>query len=122
MGGIGRQRQVEPVRAGVGGRHRGSSSPVQCIKGSPQAVSSQASMRVPDEHPLARTFALLDPDLAPAAAAQLAGATRRTEIEGLVELLLNPEASATACSVALASVEHDCSPLVSDAVVRALTN
>jgi aryl-alcohol dehydrogenase-like predicted oxidoreductase/HEAT repeat protein len=79
-------------------------------------------MRVPDNHPLARTHALLDPDLAPAAAAALRGTTGRAEVEGLVELLLNPQASATACSAALRSLEHDTGPLVSDAVIRALSN
>ncbi|MFO0825263.1 MAG: HEAT repeat domain-containing protein [Gemmataceae bacterium] len=78
--------------------------------------------RVPSDHPLARTFALLDPDLAPGAAASLQGTTNLTEIVGLVELLVNPQATAAGCSAALRSLEHDTSELVSDAVVRALAN
>ncbi len=79
-------------------------------------------MRVPDDHPLARTFALLDPDLAPGAAVALRGTTETAGVEGLVELLLNPEATATACFAAIRSLEQDIGPLVSDTVVRALGN
>jgi hypothetical protein len=79
-------------------------------------------MRIPDSHPLCRTYTLLDPELAPAAAAAMRGTTEPAEIEGLVELLLNSQASATACSTALRSLEHDASPLVADTVVRTLAN
>ena len=79
-------------------------------------------MRVPNDHPLARTFALLDADLAASAAAALRGTTHLAEIEGLVELLLNPEATAAGCSAALRSLAHDTGPLASDAIVRALDN
>lgn len=79
-------------------------------------------MRIPESHPLSRTYALLDPELAPAAAAAMRGTTEPAEVEGLVELLLNPQASATASSIALRSLEHDASPLVADTVVRALEN
>ncbi|MCE9568284.1 MAG: HEAT repeat domain-containing protein [Planctomycetes bacterium] len=78
--------------------------------------------QVPSDHPLARTFALLDPDFAPAAAATLQGTTDPVAIDGLVELLLDQRATAAACSTALRSLEHDTGPLVSDAVVRALDN
>jgi HEAT repeat protein len=77
---------------------------------------------VPPDHPLARAWALLTPDLAPAAAAQLRGTTEPAEVEGLVELLLDPRASAAGCAAALRSLDHDTGPLVSDAVVRALAN
>jgi aryl-alcohol dehydrogenase-like predicted oxidoreductase len=92
------------------------------LKGSQLLVSSQAPKRVPDDHPLARTFALLDPDLAPAAACTLRGTTERAELEGLVEVLLNPQASATASAAALRSLEHDTGMLVSDTIIRALNN
>ncbi|VTU00073.1 aldo keto reductase : Uncharacterized protein OS=Enhygromyxa salina GN=DB30_4869 PE=4 SV=1: Aldo_ket_red [Gemmataceae bacterium] len=85
-------------------------------------MAPQAPKRVPPDHPLARAWALLTPDLAPAAAAQLRGTTEPAEIEGLVELLLDPRASAAACAAALRSLDHDAGPLVSDAVVRALAN
>ncbi len=85
-------------------------------------MSSQAPKRVPGDHPLARTYALLDPDLAPFAASALCGTVEIAEIEALVELLLNPQMSASACSAALRSLEHDCSPFVSDVVVKALGN
>jgi hypothetical protein len=71
---------------------------------------------------LCRTHALLDPDLAPAAAAAMRGTVELAELEGLVELLLNLQSSATACSVALRGLEHDARPIVADAVVRALEN
>jgi hypothetical protein len=79
-------------------------------------------MRVPDDHPLARTFALLDPDIAPRAAAGMRGTTNLAEIEALVEVLLNRDAPATACAAALRSLAHDAGPLVSDTVVRTLGN
>lgn len=79
-------------------------------------------MRIPESHPLSRTFALLDPDLAAAAAAAIRGTAELAEIEGLVELLLDPRSPATACSAALRSLEHDARPMVADAVVRALAN
>ncbi|MDB5312465.1 MAG: repeat protein [Gemmataceae bacterium] len=75
-------------------------------------------MQIPDHHPLARTLALLDPDTAPAAAAGMRGTAAAAEIEGLVELLLNPEATATAAAAALRSLEHDSRPVVTDAVIR----
>ena len=65
---------------------------------------------------------MLDPDLAAGAAASLRGTTSPAEIDGLVELLLHPQATAAACAAALRSLEHDTGPLVSDAVVRALAN
>lgn len=77
-------------------------------------------MRVPDDHPLARTYALRDPEFAAATAEQLRGTTERAEVEGLVELALNPETGATAALAALRSLEHDTSALVADTVVRTL--
>lgn len=79
-------------------------------------------MRVPNDHPLARTYALLDAQSAAATAEFLRGTIERAEVEGLVELVLNPETSATAALAALRSLEHDTSPLVSDTVVRALAS
>jgi HEAT repeat protein len=79
-------------------------------------------MPIPSDHPLARTLALRDPELAACAAAAFRGTTELAEVEGLVELLLNREASATACSAALRSLEHDTSALVSDAIVLSLAN
>src|SRR5262245_36820306 len=77
-------------------------------------------MRVPNDHLLARTYALLDAEFAAPAAELLRGATDRAEIEALVELVLKPETGATAALAALRSLEHDTSPLVSDTIVRAL--
>ncbi|HEY1188506.1 MAG TPA: HEAT repeat domain-containing protein [Gemmata sp.] len=77
-------------------------------------------MRVPNEHPLTRTYALLDPGLAAAVAESFRGTTDVAEVEGLVELVLNRETSATAAGAALRGLEHDTSPLVCDTVVRAL--
>jgi hypothetical protein len=77
-------------------------------------------MRVPDDHLLARTCALLDADFAAAAAERFGGTAERAEVEALVELVLKPETGATAASAALRALEHDGSPLVSDTVVRAL--
>jgi hypothetical protein len=77
-------------------------------------------MRVPNDHPLARTYALLDPEFAAPTAELLRGTTERAEVEALVELILNPETSATAALAALRSLEHDGSALVNDTVVRAL--
>lgn len=79
-------------------------------------------MPIPSDHPLARTLALRDPELAARAAAAFRGTTEVAEIEGLVELLLNRDSSATACSAALRSLEHDTSALVSGAVVASLMN
>jgi HEAT repeat protein len=76
-------------------------------------------MRVPADHPLARTYALLDPEFA-AAAEQFRGTAARAEIEALAELVLRPETGATAALAALRALEHDTSPLVADTVVRAL--
>lgn len=77
-------------------------------------------MRVPNEHPLARTYALLDAGTAASAAESFRGTTEPAEREALVELLLNRGAGATAATAALRGLEHDTSALVSDAVVRAL--
>jgi HEAT repeat protein len=77
-------------------------------------------MPIPSSHPLARTSALSDPDVAATAAEAFRGTSDLAEIEGLVELLLNPASSATACSAALGSLEHDSRPIVCDGVVRAL--
>ena len=77
-------------------------------------------MRVPNDHPLARTHALLDADRAPAVAESLRGATDLSAVEGLVELALNRDASATAATAALRSLGGDSSPLVSDTIIRAL--
>ena len=77
-------------------------------------------MRVPNDHPLARTYALLDAEFAAATAELLRGASEIAEVEALVELVLNPETSATAAIAALRALEHDTSPLVSDTVIRAL--
>ncbi len=85
-------------------------------------MSSQAPKRVPPDHLLARTFALRDPDLAAVAAATLRCTTEPTGIDGLIELLLDPQATAAACSTSLRSLEHDSSPLVSEAVIQALNN
>src|SRR5262245_58288735 len=79
-------------------------------------------MRVPNDHPLARTYALLDAEFAAATAELLRGTTEPAEIEALVELVLNPETSATAALSALRSLEHDSSALVNDTVVRALAS
>ncbi|VTR94421.1 aldo keto reductase : Uncharacterized protein OS=Hyalangium minutum GN=DB31_9014 PE=4 SV=1: HEAT_2: Aldo_ket_red [Gemmata massiliana] len=79
-------------------------------------------MRVPNDHPLARTYTLLDPDLNTAAAESFRGTTEVTEREGLVELLLNRETSATAASAAVRSLEADDSPIARDAIVRALNS
>ena len=79
-------------------------------------------MRVPNNHPLARTYALLDPEFAASTAEILRGTTERAEIEALVELVLNPEAGATAAIAALRSLEHDTSPLVNDTVVHNATS
>lgn len=79
-------------------------------------------MRVPNDHPLARTYALLDPDAAAPAAEALRGSTELAEVEGLIELLLNLDTSATAASAALRSLAHDSSALVGDAVARALNS
>ena len=79
-------------------------------------------MRVPNNHPLARTYALLDAEFAAATAELLRGTTEPVEIEGLAELVLNRDTGATAALAALRSLEHDASPLVSDTVVRALNS
>src|SRR5688572_6230500 len=79
-------------------------------------------MRVPDDHPLARTYALLDSEFAATTAELLRGTTERAELESLVELVLNPETSATAALAALRSLEHDSSALVNDTAVRALAS
>ena len=55
-----------------------------------------------------------------ATAELLRGTTERAELEGLTELVLNPEMGATPVLAALRAVEHDASPLVGDTVVRAL--
>jgi HEAT repeat protein len=75
-------------------------------------------MRVPNDHPLARTYALQDAEFAASTAELLRGTTERAEVEALVELVLNPEAGATA----LRSLEHDSFALVNDTVVRALNS
>jgi hypothetical protein len=77
-------------------------------------------MRVPNDHPLARTLALRDPERAASAAAHLADTTEPAVLEALCELVLNPDAPAKAVSAALFSLRHDVSPLTSDTVVRAL--
>ncbi len=79
-------------------------------------------MRVPHDHPLARTYALLDAEFAAPTAELLRGTTERAEVEALVERVLNPETSATAALAALRSLEHDSSELVADTVVRALAS
>jgi HEAT repeat protein len=77
-------------------------------------------MRVPNDHPLARTYALRDADFAAPVAEQLRGTTERAEVEGLIELVLNPDTSATAALASLRGLEHNESQLVNDTVVRAL--
>ncbi len=77
-------------------------------------------MRVPNEHSLARTYALRDPNFANLLAEQLAGTTELAELEGLVELVLNTETSATTAATGLRSLAHDTSPLVADAMIRAV--
>ena len=79
-------------------------------------------MRVPNDHPLARTYALLDAECAAATAESLRGTTEPAEVEALVELVLNREAGATAANAALHALVPDASPLVSDTVVRALNS
>ncbi|MCI0703278.1 MAG: HEAT repeat domain-containing protein, partial [Planctomycetia bacterium] len=79
-------------------------------------------MRIPNDHPLARTYALLDADLAASTAELFRGTNDPVELTGLVELLLDRETSATAATTALRSLEHDSSPLVNDAVVRSLAS
>src|SRR5690349_3707337 len=79
-------------------------------------------MRVPDNHPLARTYALRDADFATATAEQLRGATERAAVEGLVELILNPETGATPALAALRSLEGNTSSLANDTVVRSLSS
>jgi HEAT repeat protein len=79
-------------------------------------------MRVPNDHPLTRTYALLDAEFAASTAELLRGTTERAEIEALVELVPNPEAGATAAIAALRSLERDTSPLVNDTVVHALSS
>lgn len=79
-------------------------------------------MRVPNDHPLARTYALLDPDAAAHVAEALRGTTDPAEREGLIELLLNPDTSATAATAALRGLAHDSSALVQDTAVRALNS
>ena len=79
-------------------------------------------MRVPNDHPLARTYVLLDPDLNTGAAESFRGTVEVAEREGLVELLLNRETSATAASAAIRSLEHDESPLTRNALARALSS
>ncbi|MDY3554560.1 HEAT repeat domain-containing protein [Gemmata sp. JC717] len=76
-------------------------------------------MRVPNDHPLARSYALLDPNTAASVALAFRGTVERAEIEGLVELVLNREARATDAAAALRSLEHDTSELVADTIVRA---
>jgi hypothetical protein len=76
-------------------------------------------MRVPNDHPLARTLALRDPERAASAAAHLADTTEPAVLEALCELVLNPDAPAKAVSAALFSLRHDVSPLTSDTVVSA---
>jgi len=79
-------------------------------------------MRVPSDHPLARTYALLDKEYAASLAELLGGTTVQAEVEGLVELILNSEAGATAVLAALRSLEHDSSPLVNDTVMRVVNS
>ena len=77
-------------------------------------------MPVPNNHSLARTYSLTDPDLAVLTTELLHGTTDPAEVEALIERVLDPETSATAALAALRALEHDTSPLVSDTVVRAL--
>ncbi len=77
-------------------------------------------MRVPNDHQLARTYALLDPDLALAVAESFRGLSEPAIVEGLVELVLDRETGATAASAAIRTIEHDTSPLVCDTIVRSL--
>lgn len=77
-------------------------------------------MRVPNDHPLARTLALRDSERAAGAVAHFAENTEPAALEALCELVLNPDAPAKAVSAALFSLRHDVSALTSDTVVRAL--
>ncbi len=79
-------------------------------------------MRVPNDHPLARTYALLDAECAAATAELLRGTIEPAEVEALVGLVLNRDAGATAANAALHALVPDASPLVSDTVVRALNS
>jgi HEAT repeat protein len=79
-------------------------------------------MRVPNDHPLVRTYALLDAEFASATAELFRGTAERAELEGLTELVLNAEMGATPVLAALRAIEHDASPLVGDTVVRALNS
>ena len=76
-------------------------------------------MRIPNDHPLQVTHALLRPDTAIAAAESLRGRLGTAEVEGLIELIARPE-SARAAVVAIAVLEECDRPTVLDALAAAL--
>lgn len=79
---------------------------------------ARKTVRVPSQHVLAVTRALLDPDTAVPAAEALAGSADRPVVEGLVVLLLTATAARSA-TAALAALHGADGPLVRDALVRA---
>src|SRR5262245_61655439 len=76
-------------------------------------------MRISPDHPLYLTNALRRPDTTLAAVERLRGATGQAEVEGLIELLLDPLNARTATAVIEALPPCD-APLVVDALLAAL--
>jgi HEAT repeat protein len=76
-------------------------------------------MRISPDHPLYVTNALRRPDTTLAAVERLRGATGRAEVEGLVELLLEPPNARTATAV-IEALPAGAAPLVVDALLAAL--
>src|SRR5260370_15754659 len=76
-------------------------------------------MHISADHPLYRTHALRRPDTMLAAINHLRGATGRAEVEGLVELLLDPP-SARAATTVLEALHAGTLPVVTNALLAAL--
>jgi aryl-alcohol dehydrogenase-like predicted oxidoreductase len=76
-------------------------------------------MRISAEHPLYLTHALRRPEIALAAIEKLRGATGRAEIEGLVELLVEPP-NARAATAAIDALAAAGAPIVIIALLAAL--
>jgi HEAT repeat protein len=76
-------------------------------------------MRIPNDHPLRITHALLRPDTVLAAAESLRGHLGTAEVEGLMELIDRPE-SARAAVIAIGVLEGCDRPIVLDALAAAL--
>jgi hypothetical protein len=76
-------------------------------------------MRVPNDHPLGWTHALLREATVLAAAESLRGDTGKTAIEGLVELLYEPRSASEALTALSVLAERD-DPIVFDALAVAL--